>query len=60
MVWILILTLTFQNGAAVTTAEFNTKELCVVAGERWKIKNGSSSVNAEFQCSPKGNLISSR
>ena len=55
--WILILTLLTNTGAALTTAEFDTKKACIEAGSTWnKDMNRKLGVSASYRCVSKANL----
>ena len=56
--WILILTLLTNTGAALTTAEFDTKKACIEAGSTWnKDMNKKLGVSASYRCVSKANLL---
>ena len=56
--WILILTLLTNNGSALTSAEFDTKKACEVAGQTWKdeAKRWGPDVISNYRCVSKANL----
>lgn len=55
--WILILTLLTNTGAALTSAEFDSKKACEVAGSAWsKDMNKKIGVSASYRCVSKANL----
>lgn len=57
--WILILTLLTNNGAALTTAGgFDTKKSCEVAGQAWQkeSKDWGFHVSGYYRCVNKANI----
>ena len=60
--WILILTLLNSNVAALTTAEFDTKEACEVAGQSWQkeLKDWKRMVLGYYRCVSKTSLKSNQ
>lgn len=51
--WILIMTMVTFNGAAIGTAEFNTKQACEVAATEWSEKMKSGSRELTVMCKSK-------
>lgn len=54
MIWVLILALTTPTGATISSAEFNSREACMVAGQNFMAASANDGWRASFSCSRKG------
>lgn len=54
MVWVLLVFLTTPTGAAMTSAEYQSREACMAAGQNFEAASANDDWRSTWSCSPKG------